>query len=196
MMKQFFMQSIAFLLLSSCSVMALLPIQPSNAMIFKNLSKELSTCIVKDLSIKELHLEIIGGTEEKEFLRSEIMSNEQMIRWSNETNNTVIITPSEMRTIYETIEDDERVKRTCLLNADIRFEIARSSRIQQCSILQFSDTVRRADIPSLEIPAYPFCRADIPQNESTLFDGIIKPVIYVLTFGFSAYLLFGVRSSD
>jgi hypothetical protein len=66
----------------------------------------------------------------------------------------------------------------------------------ECKGFQMSDTIARASIPTLEIPTYPFCTGKIPGKESTLFDGIIKPVMYVLTFGFSAYLLFGVRSSD
>ena len=195
-MKQFFMQLIAILVLSSCSLMAVIPIQPSNATVFKSLSKELSACIIKEQTTKELRLEIMGGMEEIAFLRSEIMQCTPSIQWTNEAREKVIITPSEMRTIYESIEDDERVQRTCLLNANIRFETAQSSRIQQCNVIHFTDTVRKADIPALEIPSYPFCMGTIPQQESSLFDGIIKPVIYVLTFGFSAYLLFGVRSSD
>lgn len=195
-MKHFIMQSITMLLLNSFSLMIALPIEQSNATIFKNICKEMSTCIGKQLTMQELQLEIIGGVEEKEFLRSEIMSNLQSIQWKFAANDKIIVTPSEMRTVYESIDDEDFVKRTCLLNAELRLETALSSHIMQCKEFQMSDTIARTSIPTLEIPSYPFCMGTIPGKESTLFDGIIKPVIYVLTFGFSAYLLFGVRSSD
>ena len=156
----------------------------------------MSSCIGKQLTMQELQLEIIGGVEEKEFLRSEIISNLQSMQWKFTANDKIIITPSEMRTVYESVDDEDFVKRTCLLNAEIRLETVSSSRILQCKEFQMNDTIARASISTLEIPSYPFCMGPIPGKESTLFDGIIKPVIYVLTFGFSAYLLFGVRSSD
>ena len=195
-MKHFIMQSITMLLLNSFSLMSALPIEQSNATIFKNICKEMSSCIGKQLTMQELQLEIIGGVEEKEFLRSEIISNLQSMQWKFTANDKIIITPSEMRTVYESIDDEDFVKRTCLLNAEIRLETVSSSRILQCKEFQMNDTIARASISPLEIPSYPFCMGPIPGKESTLFDGIIKPVIYVLTFGFSAYLLFGVRSSD
>lgn len=195
-MKHFIMQSITMLLLNSFSLMSALPIEQSNATIFKNICKEMSSCIGKQLTMQELQLEIIGGVEEKEFLRSEIMSNLQSMQWKFTANDKIIITPSEMRTVYESVDDEDFVKRTCLLNAEIRLETVSSSRILQCKEFQMNDTISRASISTLEIPSYPFCMGPIPGKESTLFDGIIKPVIYVLTFGFSAYLLFGVRSSD
>lgn len=195
-MKHFIMQSITLLLLNSFSVMSALPIEQSNATIFKNICKDMSICIGKQLTMTELHMEVIGGVEEKEFLRSEIMSNMQSMQWTITANDKIVVSPSEMRTVYESIDDEDFVKRTCLLNAEIRLETPSSSRILQCKGFQMSDTIARASIPPLEIPSYPFCMGTIPGKESTLFDGIIKPVIYVLTFGFSAYLLFGVRSSD
>ncbi|MEY5131732.1 MAG: hypothetical protein RL734_1799 [Bacteroidota bacterium] len=195
-MKHFIMQSITMLLLNSFSLMSALPIEQSNATIFKNICKEMSTCIGKELTMQELQLEIIGGVEEKEFLRTGIMSNLQNMKWSFTASDKIIVTPSEIRTVYESIDDEDFVKRTCLLNAEIRLETASSSRILECKGFQLSDTIAKASIPTLEIPSYPFCMANIPGKESTLFDGIIKPVMYVLTFGFSAYLLFGVRSSD
>ena len=195
-MKHFIMQSITMLLLNSFSLMSALQIEQSNATIFKNICKEMSSCIGKQLTMQELQLEIIGGVEEKEFLRSEIMSNLQSMQWKFTANDKIIITPSEMRTVYESVDDEDFVKRTCLLNAEIRLETVSSSRILQCKEFQMNDTIARASISPLEIPSYPFCMGPIPGKESTLFDGIIKPVIYVLTFGFSAYLLFGVRSSD
>ena len=195
-MKHFIMQSITMLLLNSFSLMSALPIEQSNATIFKNICKEMSSCIGKQLTMQELQLEIIGGVEEKEFLRSEIISNLQSMQWKFTANDKIIITPSEMRTVYESIDDEDFVKRTCLLNAEIRLETVSSSRILQCKEFQMNDTIARASISTLEFPSYPFCMGTIPGKESTLFDGIIKPVIYVLTFGFSAYLLFGVRSSD
>ena len=195
-MKHFIMQSITMLLLNSFSLMSALPIEQSNATIFKNICKEISSCIGKQLTMQELQLEIIGGVEEKEFLRSEIISNLQSMQWKFTANDKIIITPSEMRTVYESVDDEDFVKRTCLLNAEIRLETVSSSRILQCKEFQMNDTIARASISPLEIPSYPFCMGPIPGKESTLFDGIIKPVIYVLTFGFSAYLLFGVRSSD
>ena len=195
-MKHFIMQSITMLLLNSFSLMSALPIEQSNATIFKNICKEMSSCIGKQLTMQELQLEIIGGVEEKEFLRSEIISNLQSMQWKFTANDKIIITPSEMRTVYESVDDEDFVKRTCLLNAEIRLETVSSSRILQCKEFQMNDTIARASISPLEIPSYPFCMGPIPGKESTLFDGIIKPVIYVLTFGFSAYLLFGVRSSD
>ncbi len=195
-MKHFIMQSITMLLLNSFSLMSALPIEQSNATIFKNICKEMSSCIGKQLTMQELQLEIIGGVEEKEFLRSEIISNLQSMQWKFTANDKIIITPSEMRTVYESVDDEDFVKRTCLLNAEIRLETVSSSRILQCKEFQMNDTIARASISTLEIPSYPFCMGPIPGKESTLFDGIIKPVIYVLTFGFSAYLLFGVRSSD
>ncbi len=195
-MKHFIMQSITMLLLNSFSLMSALPIEQSNATIFKNICKEMSSCIGKQLTMQELQLEIIGGVEEKEFLRSEIISNLQSMQWKFTANDKIIITPSEMRTVYESVDDEDFVKRTCLLNAEIRLETVSSSRILQCKEFQMNDTIARASISTLEIPSYPFCMGTIPGKESTLFDGIIKPVIYVLTFGFSAYLLFGVRSSD
>ena len=195
-MKHFIMQSITMLLLNSFSLMSALPIEQSNATIFKNICKEMSSCIGKQLTMQELQLEIIGGVEEKEFLRSEIMSNLQSMQWKFTANDKIIITPSEMRTVYESVDDEDFVKRTCLLNAEIRLETVSSSRILQCKEFQMNDTIARASISTLEIPSYPFCMGPSPGKESTLFDGIIKPVIYVLTFGFSAYLLFGVRSSD
>ena len=195
-MKHFIMQSITMLLLNSFSLMSALPIEQSNATIFKNICKEMSSCIGKQLTMQELQLEIIGGVEEKEFLRSEIISNLQSMQWKFTANDKIIITPSEMRTVYESVDDEDFVKRTCLLNAEIRLETVSSSRILQCKEFQMNDTIARASISTLEIPSYPFCIGPIPGKESTLFDGIIKPVIYVLTFGFSAYLLFGVRSSD
>ena len=195
-MKHFIMQSITMLLLNSFSLMSALPIEQSNATIFKNICKEMSSCIGKQLTMQELQLEIIGGVEEKEFLRSEIISNLQSMQWKFTANDKIIITPSEMRTVYESVDDEDFVKRTCLLNAEIRLETVLSSRILQCKEFQMNDTIARASISTLEIPSYPFCMGPIPGKESTLFDGIIKPVIYVLTFGFSAYLLFGVRSSD
>jgi hypothetical protein len=176
--------------------MASFPIEPSNATIFKNISKELSACIAKQNTIQNLQLEIIGGTEEKEFLRSEIIGTLRSIQWSFDADAKIIITPSEMRTMYESMDDEDKVKRTCLLNAEIRLETSSSSRILQCNAFHISDTISKARISSLEIPSYPFCIGNIPKEESTLFDGIIKPVMYILTFGFSAYLLFGVRSSD
>ena len=195
-MKHFIMQSITMLLLNSFSLMSALPIEQSNATIFKTICKEMSSCIGKQLTMQELQLEIIGGVEEKEFLRSEIISNLQSMQWKFTANDKIIITPSEMRTVYESVDDEDFVKRTCLLNAEIRLETVSSSRILQCKEFQMNDTIARASISTLEIPSYPFCMGPIPGKESTLFDGIIKPVIYVLTFGFSAYLLFGVRSSD
>jgi len=195
-MKHFIMQSITVLLLNSFSLLSALPIEQSNATIFKNVCKEMSVCIGKELTMQELQMEIIGGVEEKEFLRSEIMSNLQNMNWTFTANDKIIVTPSEMRTVYESIDDEDLVKRTCLLNTEIRLESASSLRILQCKGFQLSDTIARANISTLEIPSYPFCVGNIPGKESTLFDGIIKPVIYVLTFGFSAYLLFGVRSSD
>ena len=69
-MKHFIMQSITMLLLNSFSLMSALPIEQSNATIFKNICKEMSSCIGKQLTMQELQLEIIGGVEEKEFLRS------------------------------------------------------------------------------------------------------------------------------
>ena len=195
-MKHFIMQSITMLLLNSFSLMSALPIEQSNATIFKNICKEMSSCIGKQLTMQELQLEIIGGVEEKEFLRSEIISNLQSMQWKFTANDKIIITPSEMRTVYESVDDEDFVKRTCLLNAEIRLETVSSSRILQCKEFQMNDTIARASISTLESPSYPFCMGPIPGKESTLFDGIIKPVIYVLTFGFSAYLLFGVRSSD
>ena len=195
-MKHFIMQSITMLLLNSFSLMSALPIEQSNATIFKNICKEMSSCIGKQLTMQELQLEIIGGVEEKEFLRSEIISNLQSMQWKFTANDKIIITPSEMRTVYESVDDEDFVKRTCLLNAEIRLETVSSSRILQCKEFQMNDTIARASISTLEIPSYPFCMGPIPGKESTLFDGIIKPVIYVLTFGFSAYLLFGVISSD
>ena len=195
-MKHYIMQSITMLLLNSFSLMSALPIEQSNATIFKNICKEMSSCIGKQLTMQELQLEIIGGVEEKEFLRSEIISNLQSMQWKFTANDKIIITPSEMRTVYESVDDEDFVKRTCLLNAEIRLETVSSSRILQCKEFQMNDTIARASISTLEIPSYPFCMGPIPGKESTLFDGIIKPVIYVLTFGFSAYLLFGVRSSD
>lgn len=195
-MKHFIMQSITLLLLNSFSLMSALPIEQSNATIFKNICKDMSICIGKQLTMTELHMEVIGGVEEKEFLRSEIISNMQSMQWTITANDKIVVSPSEMRTVYESIDDEDFVKRTCLLNAEIRLETPSSSRILQCKEFQMNDTVSRASISTLEIPSYPFCMGPIPAKESTLFDGIIKPVIYVLTFGFSAYLLFGVRSSD
>jgi hypothetical protein len=195
-MKQFFVQIIAMLLLPSFSLLASSPFAPSNASIFKKLSKDMSACIVTNMSKNTLQLNIIGGSEEKEFLRSEFMSEMKSIEWSMNADSKLIITPSEMRTVYQAIDDDDSVKRTCLLNAEIRFESSSMNRIIECKAFQHSDTIARALIPSLEIPSYPFCIGAVPAKESTIFDGIIKPALYVLTFGFSAYLLFGVRSSD
>ena len=195
-MKQFFVQIIAMLLLPSFSLLASSPFAPSNASIFKKLSKDMSACIVTNMSKNALQLNIIGGSEEKEFLRSEFMSEMKSIEWTMNADSKLIITPSEMRTVYQAIDDDDSVKRTCLLNAEIRFESSSMNRIIECKAFQHSDTIARATIPSLEIPSYPFCMGIIPEKESTIFDGIIKPALYVLTFGFSAYLLFGVRSSD
>ncbi len=195
-MKQFFVQFIAILLIPSFSLLASSPIAPSNASIFKKLSKDMSACIVTNMSKNTLQLNIIGGIEEKEFLQSELMSEMKSIEWSMNADSKLIITPSEMRTVYQSIDDDDSVKRICLLNAEIRYESASMNRIIQCTTFQYSDTIARALIPTLEIPSYPFCIGIIPEKESTLFDGIIKPALYVLTFGFSAYLLFGVRSSD
>lgn len=195
-MKQYFVHIIALLLLPAFSLMASMPIVPSNASIFKYVSKEMSTCIGANISKQTMQLEIIGGNEEKEFLRSEIMSTLQSIDWSSKADAKLIITPSEMRTVYQSIDDEDFVKRTCLLNADIRLESSSMNHIIQCTTFQYSDTIARASISSLEIPSYPFCIGIIPEKESTLFDGIIKPMLYVLTFGFSAYLLFGVRSSN
>lgn len=184
------------LLLPSFSLLASSPFAPSNASIFKKLSKDMSACIVTNMSKNALQLNIIGGSEEKEFLRSEFMSEMKSIEWSMNADSKLIITPSEMRTVYQAIDDDDSVKRTCLLNAEIRYESSSMNRIIECKAFQHSDTIARATIPSLEIPSYPFCMGMIPEKESTIFDGIIKPALYVLTFGFSAYLLFGVRSSD
>jgi hypothetical protein len=156
----------------------------------------MSACMAKELSMKQHSLEIIGGSETKEFLRTEIMRNMESIDWSSNADSRIIITPSEMRTHYESIDDADFVRRTCLLRMEIRLETVNSSRIVQCPRFEFSDTVEIAQIPAVEIPSYTFCKGIIPKQESTIFDGIVKPVIYVLTFGFSAYLLFGVRSSD
>lgn len=195
-MKQCFLHIIAMLLFFSCSLMASSPIIPSNASIFKTLSERMSTCIEANISNTSLQLEIAGGMEEREFLRSEIMRNLSSVEWTKNGDTKLIITPSEMRTIYDAVDDEEFVKRTCLLNAQIRFESPSAQRIIECNAVQFSDTIARATIPSLEIPSYPFCIGAIPKQESTIFDDIIKPALYLLTFGFSAYLLFGVRSSD
>jgi len=139
-------------------------------------------------------LNIIGGNDEKEFIRNEMMSRLTGITWSSDAEHTLTVTPTEMRTIYALTDQQEMLVRSCGMSATIRIDEQGQSRIVSIPLISLSDTIAMNEIHMVQQPGYTFCTATVPNDSWNAFDSLVKPMLYVLTLGFSTWLLFSVRT--
>lgn len=60
---------------------------------------------------------------------------------------------------------------------------------------KFRDTIARSSVGTLENTSLPFTQSQIPPLESSFWDEIAEPVIYVSSAALTVFLLFSVRSN-
>lgn len=185
---------ISCMLMLSMSCMIFAQTQPSNAMLFKQLIAKLSNQIKQELPGNAYSMNIVGGNDEKEFLGNEFMKNNPTIDWSSKNRSIITITPTEMHTAYSWTQDDEALKRTCSFSGEMRIEEEGKSRIVSLPLTYISDTITADDISYVQVPGYTFCIGKTPEQQWNALDGLVKPMLYVLTLGFSTWLLFSVRT--
>lgn len=95
----------------------------------------------------------------------------------------------------------DRVKNNDSLKRELFFIISLSMErdngilygLPQISI-KYEDIICRDDLPYLESSPYPFAKGKIPEPESSFFDKIAEPVIFISTAIITIALLFSVRS--
>ena len=185
---------ISLVLIFSMSCMAFAHLSSSNAMRFSSIVSTISTSLQKELSLQKYALHVIGGNDEKEFLQNELMSRFTTIQWTSSADASITITPTEMRTAYFPTEDDEVLVRTCGMSATIRIDEPSKSRIISIPNITLSDTIRIDEVYQLQQPSYSFCIGSLPSSSWNALDSLVKPMLYVLTLGFSTWLLFSVRT--
>jgi hypothetical protein len=166
----------------------------SNALRFSSIVGTISTSLQKELSLQKYSLHVIGGNDEKEFLQNELMSRFTTINWTTSADASITVTPTEMKTAYFPTEDDEALVRTCGMSATIRIDEPNKSRVLTISNITLSDTIRIDEVYQLQQPSYSFCIGAMPSSDWNALDSLVKPMLYVLTLGFSTWLLFSVRT--
>ncbi len=88
---------------------------------------------------------------------------------------------------------DSLVREAQLLTKGIFHKAGALIEIPQFSAV-IRDTIARDDIPIVEIPAYPFTKAPIPEQPKGFFVEIAEPVLFVAAAAVTVLLLFTVRS--
>ncbi len=185
---------LSIMLMLSMSCMTFAQTHPTNAMMFRQLIEQLSHSLKKEIVSSQYALNIIGGNDEKEFLRNEMMGRLIGITWNSDAENVLTVTPTEMRTTYALTDQQDMLARTCRISAAIRIDEQGQSRIVSIPLISLSDTITTNDIHMIQQPGYAFCIGILPQDGWNAFDSLVKPMLYVLTLGFSTWLLFSVRT--
>lgn len=193
-MKRLGAMLLSVMLMLSMSCMTFAHTRPTNAMMFRQIIETLSHSLKKEITSTKYSLNIIGGNDEKEFVRNEMMSRLTGIAWSSDAENTLTVTPTEMRTVYALTDQQEMLVRSCGMSATIRIDEQGQSRIVSIPLISLSDTIAMNEIHMVQQPGYTFCTAVMPQDGWNAFDSLVKPMLYVLTLGFSTWLLFSVRT--
>ena len=83
---------------------------------------------------------------------------------------------------------------TCSVNSSITTANGRIFPLPEIR-LNFRDTISRSKVGTLENTALPFTQSQIPPLESSFWDEIAEPVIYVSSAALTVFLLFSVRSN-
>jgi hypothetical protein len=188
------LMSICFMLMFSMSCMTFAQMKPTNAMQFSRIIATMSESLKKGISSEEYALSIIGGNDEKEFMRNELMRHFPEINWIPTSEKKIVVTPSEMRTIYSMTEQDDVMMRSCGMSATIRIDDSNQSRIISIPAITIVDTIHIDEVQQLQQPSYAFCIGALPNSNWNALDTLVKPMLYVLTLGFSTWLLFNVRT--
>ena len=193
-MKRLGAMLLSVILMLSISCMTFAQTRPTNAMMFRQIIEKLSHSLKKEITSTNYELNIIGGNDEKEFIRNEMISRLTGITWSSDAEHTLTVTPTEMRTIYALTDQQEMLVRSCGMSATIRIDEQGQSRIVSIPLISLSDTIAMNEIHMVQQPGYTFCTATVPNDSWNAFDSLVKPMLYVLTLGFSTWLLFSVRT--
>jgi len=193
-MKRLGAMLLSIMLMVSMSCMTFAQTHPTNAMMFRQLIDQLSLSLKKEITSTHYALNIVGGNDEKEFIRNEMMSRLSEITWTSNAENSVTVTPIEMRTMYALTDQQDLLSRTCGMSATIRIDEQRKSRIVSIPLFSRSDTIPLNEVHMVQQPGYTFCTATVPNDGWNAFDSLVKPMLYVLTLGFSTWLLFSVRT--
>lgn len=88
---------------------------------------------------------------------------------------------------------DSLVREAQLLTKGIFHKAGALIEIPQFSAV-IRDTIARDDVSIVEIPAYPFTKAPIPEQPKGFFSEIAEPVLFVAAAAVTVLLLFTVRS--
>ncbi|MCO5249822.1 MAG: hypothetical protein M9949_00180 [Candidatus Kapabacteria bacterium] len=92
-------------------------------------------------------------------------------------------------------EDSDSLKRMIFYNCSSILNTGNSTTMLSKFDKSYSDIIGRDEVAAIQNFSFPFTIADVPDRNLSLFDKLIKPVVYITTAAITVLLLFTVRSN-
>ena len=104
------------------------------------------------------------------------------------------VVPSDVSTRYEAIEDSDSIRR--IITVDVRANLIGERTMAPAAPGPYTDTVMctREEAESAQSPQHFATRGEIPPAESSFWDDVLEPVVFVAAAVATVVLLFTVRS--
>ena len=194
-MHRLFIFIAAWIILCSFPL-TLLAEHQSNARIFQMLMQKSATEIESSLLVKNISLQVLGGSEIRDFARMEFIAslsshvtvNEQVL----DTSLTIRI--DDIAVSYIESSTSDSLIRECTVQLTGIIKHGNISKNIPLKKQEYRDIISIDDIPLLEQPDYAFCKGKKPDETSSFFKEIIQPIVFIGTAAFSVFLLYSVRS--
>lgn len=174
--------------------------RPTNYQIIDSLASEYARQIaseVKTQGLSGVNLKIsshqLAKFSEMHFI--EHLSNSD-IKISDEAGIAALeVNLGEVIVRYLQHEDSDSLKRVILFNCSSILNKGNSTTMLSKFDKAYSDIIGRDEVAAIQNPSFSFTIAEVPEPNLSLFDKIIKPVVYITTAAITVLLLFTVRSN-
>lgn len=174
--------------------------RPTNYQIIDSLASEYARKIaseVKTQGLSGVNLKIsshkLAKFSEMHFI--EHLSNSD-IKISDEAGIAALeVNLGEVIVRYLQHEDSDSLMREILYNCSSILNTGNSTTMLSKFDKRYSDIIGRDEVATIQNFSFPFTLADVPEPNLSLFDKIIKPVVYITTAAITVLLLFTVRSN-
>lgn len=124
----------------------------------------------------------------------DVLTETSRQRQLQESMDTLYVVYNDVSTRYENVESADSVRR--IVNVDISARLVSAGRTSVLALPVFSDTVvcTRAEAQAAESSQHRCTSGMIPAPQTTLWDDILEPAIFITAAVATVVLLFTVRS--